>query len=52
MMGEVVKTKSIKNTKKGNNLESLNLIDVASGIYFVKVKTATTQSVQKLVIEK
>lgn len=52
MMGEVVKTKSIKNTQKGNNLESLNLIDVSSGIYFVKVKTANTQSVQKLVIAK
>lgn len=52
MMGEVVKTKSIKNTQKGNNLESLNLIDVASGIYFVKVKTANSQSVQKLVIAK
>jgi uncharacterized repeat protein (TIGR01451 family) len=52
IMGEVVKTKSIRNTQKGNNLESLNLIDVASGIYFVKVKTATTQSVQKLVIAK
>lgn len=52
MMGEVVKTKLIKNATKGNNLESLNLIDIASGIYFVKVKTANAQSVQKLIIAK
>jgi len=47
VLGEVVSTKSIE----GSMNETVNVSELNAGIYFVKVSTATSQNVQRVVIK-
>jgi hypothetical protein len=47
VLGEVVSTKSIEGTIN----ETINVSNLNAGVYFVKVATATTQNVQRVVIK-
>ena len=47
ILGEVISTKSIT----GSINETINISDLNAGVYLVKVSTATTQNVQRVVIK-
>ena len=47
ILGEVVSTKSIE----GSINETINISNLNAGVYLVKVSTATTQNVQRVIIK-
>lgn len=51
ILGEVVKEISYKDLLSGENKIVFDLKNTATGIYFVKVKNGTSESVKKLIVE-
>ncbi len=49
-LGQVISSSKI-NGQLGENVINVDLNDAAPGVYFVKVKTATSESTKKLVVE-
>jgi hypothetical protein len=51
-LGQVVKTMALNNLQPGMYNETINIVDLGSGIYTVKVSGKNAQGTQKLVIQK